>query len=72
MLFRSKKPEKEAAKRIIQESDSEGKDEKERKTKQAERRKRNEKVEQMDSRIAVYDACHNHGCRTGCDGSEGR
>ena len=37
----------------------------------AERRK-NEKVEQMDSRIAVYDACHNHGCRTGCDGSEGR
>jgi hypothetical protein len=30
------------------------------------------KVEQMDSRIAVYDACHNHGCRTGCDGSEGR
>lgn len=34
--------------------------------------KKNEKVEQMDSRIAVYDACHNHGCRTGCDGSEGR
>lgn len=33
---------------------------------------KNEKVEQMDSRIAVYDACHNHGCRTGCDGSEGR
>ena len=30
------------------------------------------KRQQMDSRIAVYDACHNHGCRTGCDGSEGR
>ena len=41
-------------------------------TLKAKEKKRMKKLNKWIAGIVVYDACHNHGCRTGCDGSEGR